>query len=707
MGKFLFCLLFGSLLAQHTWAEDSLFFKADRYRSDLDSGVTLAEGNVQVRIGEQIVRADVMEFRSKESLIIATGNVDVEKGTLRIKAKKGIMNSKSGLGEFTDAVMRVTGEFSIEAHQLVQLDPRKYRATNAKYSSCLDCPQSWSLVGASIDLELEGFAEIHHALFQIRDTPIAYFPVFLWPVKTKRQSGFLLPEFAQSPDLGSQVNVPYFWVHGDHSDSTHEYRYMTKGGHRVWNQLRYRHSQRSFVDGEFSYTQNSAIADVPFNRYGYSLKGRSQINPQWTFRFEAEGSSDPIYATQFFDEFQGQQMHTLQNRASVSRTGRDSLFVVQGLINTDNLPQAGSQEAGLNQAPSVSYSMASLSLLQNLRLSWRGDLDSFSRRGPGFDDGSLWIREGERASLNMRLQAPVTFRYLDWIPSAKVRAQGYHFGERPSETAPSAGRLFSAFDQRIKSSFSRVYLVDGIGDLKALRHSVTPSLRWSWAPPDYRTAHPFFDDANAPRFDLFDPNSVDAAQLALGTVSEEQRLRPHHLLSMGLETRFVGRFGETQRTYSEFLSSYVTQDYSIMDQGEGNLQWGRLYFGAGGGYAGLSLATNATHDWATDSTDFRNEMSYKWSRYALRAVQVLGAGVEAYGAGASVTELGPVNVSADFTWNAVAGTLDSQSYGLSYTSPSKCWLFSIVVVQTPGGAGFSYAPLISIVFAESSKARSF
>ena len=59
------------------------------------------------------------------------------------------------------------------------------------------------------------------ALLKIYDFPIFYFPKFFHPDPTvKRQSGFLMPQFANNSTLGFSSSVPYFWAISQDKDMT-------------------------------------------------------------------------------------------------------------------------------------------------------------------------------------------------------------------------------------------------------------------------------------------------------------------------------------------------------------------------------------------------------------------------------------------------------------------------------------------------------
>ena len=60
-----------------------------------------------------------------------------------------------------------------------------------------------------------------NAVIKIYNLPIFYLPKMAHPDPTvSRRSGFLTPSFADTKNLGSSVNLPYFWAIGDDKDLT-------------------------------------------------------------------------------------------------------------------------------------------------------------------------------------------------------------------------------------------------------------------------------------------------------------------------------------------------------------------------------------------------------------------------------------------------------------------------------------------------------
>ena len=96
-----------------------------------------------------------------------------------------------------------------------------------------------------------------NALLKIYDVPVFYFPKFFHPDPTvKRQSGFLVPAFSQSNNLGNYISIPYFNAISNSSDLTFTPRFYDNG--KTIYQTEYRkHNKNSKHKLDFSIKNKS------------------------------------------------------------------------------------------------------------------------------------------------------------------------------------------------------------------------------------------------------------------------------------------------------------------------------------------------------------------------------------------------------------------------------------------------------------------
>ena len=134
------------------------------------------------------------------------------------------------------------------------------------FTSCKkndSCP-AWSFKSKEVKHDkIKKNIEYKHAVLNIYDFPVFYFPKFFHPDPTvKRQSGLLKPELRGSKTLGSSLNLPYFHVISDNKDLTlnstlfkkdmymfqNEYRQVDKNSNLIAN-FGYTHGYKSTIEG--------------------------------------------------------------------------------------------------------------------------------------------------------------------------------------------------------------------------------------------------------------------------------------------------------------------------------------------------------------------------------------------------------------------------------------------------------------------------
>ena len=99
------------------------------------------------------------------------------------------------------------------------------------FTSCKDndeCPP-WAITSKEIIHDKEK-KEIQYkkAWLKIYNIPVLYFPKFFHPDPTvDRKSGFLMPAFGESKNLGASVNIPYFYAISDSQDLTFKPRFFS------------------------------------------------------------------------------------------------------------------------------------------------------------------------------------------------------------------------------------------------------------------------------------------------------------------------------------------------------------------------------------------------------------------------------------------------------------------------------------------------
>jgi hypothetical protein len=229
----------GDLWAQEGRSEISVTAASMKTMAD---GTLTAEGEVLVK-GEGVsVRADNLKYDPGSDTLMLTGNVVME------EAGGGAFTGDAlalDLADLTGGISRgeiiiVPNGFRVRGEDINRLGPEEYSVSKGVFTSCPgDCPD-WSFTASKIQVRKEGYLEARHAAFRILGVPVFYTPYLLYPVKTKRQTGLLFPEFSFSEETGLESSWPVFITLGPNADATVSPRTFSRDSSGLDLESRYR-----------------------------------------------------------------------------------------------------------------------------------------------------------------------------------------------------------------------------------------------------------------------------------------------------------------------------------------------------------------------------------------------------------------------------------------------------------------------------------
>ena len=111
--------------------------------------------------------------------------------------------------------------FYIKGEKIEKRGEATYRLENATVTTCDGEAPDWRLAGSELDVTVDGYGTMKHGRFLARDIPLLYVPYLIFPAKTTRQSGLLLPHLSYSRDKnGLDVELPFFWAISESVDAT-------------------------------------------------------------------------------------------------------------------------------------------------------------------------------------------------------------------------------------------------------------------------------------------------------------------------------------------------------------------------------------------------------------------------------------------------------------------------------------------------------
>lgn len=219
-------------------------------------------------IGDNIsVISDKAYRRTEDNLFEAVGNVIINHETNSIYGEKATLNFVTGETQVMGNVRYVSPEmtmygshitYQIETghlqlqnariisdnyvvfgREIIQDETGEIYAQDAEYTTCRDCPESWSIMGEEVWVTLNEYIRIKNAYIKARGVPIMYVPYIVLPIKKERETGLLFPSISFRQTEGVRIQQPFFWAIDDHRDLTLTPSFYGKRGSGT--DLEYRH----------------------------------------------------------------------------------------------------------------------------------------------------------------------------------------------------------------------------------------------------------------------------------------------------------------------------------------------------------------------------------------------------------------------------------------------------------------------------------
>src|SRR6266436_5396730 len=181
--------------------------------------------------GDVTILADRLEEVTADNLIIATGNVEITKGTARLLAERIEFNIKSGTGVVYEGRSSVSPYYRIDGERKERLGEGRYHVRRGVFTTCESDPPAWSFRFREADVDLEEGLVGKGGAFWVDKIPLLpVLPFFAAAIRRERQTGFLFPRFGSSSFKGAFLELPFYWAIADNVDATVTLSEYTKRG---------------------------------------------------------------------------------------------------------------------------------------------------------------------------------------------------------------------------------------------------------------------------------------------------------------------------------------------------------------------------------------------------------------------------------------------------------------------------------------------
>ena len=206
--------------------EQPIDFAADSVSSNAETGVLIATGNVIIEQGQLRLTADEVEYNRNDETAIATGNVIFTDHGGNTHYVDTLRLDNNFARAFAEPVISNLSDGSwVSAASLTHDNENGTAFVESGFTPC-DCDYkdgetpAWELKSTETRHDPAAQTVFHNNVtMHIFDVPVMYFPYLSHPDWTvRRRSGVLPPEIKFSSDLGMTYGQSYYWVTGETHD---------------------------------------------------------------------------------------------------------------------------------------------------------------------------------------------------------------------------------------------------------------------------------------------------------------------------------------------------------------------------------------------------------------------------------------------------------------------------------------------------------
>ncbi|MDD4463739.1 MAG: LPS assembly protein LptD [Desulfobacterales bacterium] len=501
---------------------------ADRITYDEPGKVYIAEGNVVITRADRRLTADRVRFDHQQMKASADGHVMLIAGK-DVLTGEGVdidLNSETGT-IYGGSIFIQENHFYIQGDTIQKTAKSTYTIDRGSFSSCDGKKPDWKITGRNLNVTVEGYGTVQHAALWVKDVPVFYLPYLFFPVKLKRQSGLLTPEFSHSDRKGFQYVQPFFWAINDSSDATLYADVMETRGVKMGMEYRYildkkskgalmldGFSDRKIDDGVSADSQDWGYAgDAAFrpnsDRYWFRMKQDQTLPFGFTGRMDLDIVSDQDYLHEFkngysgfdetdryFSETFGRDLDDYNdrirtNRINLLKTGNAYSLNLEGRWYDDVVKRrSDAPDDTLQQLPFAGLALAKQGW-EGTPLFWNGEASytNFYR-----ESGT----SGQRMDLHPRMYLPYHYgNYFFFEPSIGLRQTSWlvdQWDEAGAGDNRDLSRTLYDLNLEFSTEISRIYSQDGSD---AIRHSIQPKIAYQYLSDFNEDDHPYFDEIDA------------------------------------------------------------------------------------------------------------------------------------------------------------------------------------------------------------------
>ncbi|MBF0099698.1 MAG: LPS-assembly protein LptD [Desulfobacterales bacterium] len=249
-----------------------------------------ALGHVTIEHETTSLYADYIRFDHDTQKAFAKGNVFITQSDGdRLSCDEMDIDLNEEIGTLYGGKMFIDHtHLYINGNKIQKTGKNTYTIYKSRLTTCDGENPDWKITGNDLSLTVEGYGFVNHVAFWVKDIPIFYIPWMVFPIKTKRQTGLLLPKLGFSKRKGFTYNQPFFWAINDQADITFSANHMHTRGENIGVEYRHlfsRTSQLMLMADGFKDKKTDDGTEQRQNDWGYQDRGETHWPRTHTSRY--------------------------------------------------------------------------------------------------------------------------------------------------------------------------------------------------------------------------------------------------------------------------------------------------------------------------------------------------------------------------------------------------------------------------------------
>lgn len=279
--------------------QSPVYVAADQMQLD-ENGESQVAGMVEVRQGQNLMRADSAVITNNRDKVTLTGHVYLQDPAMTLEADSAELTLDGSGSHIVNARYALHGaHMRGSARTIHRASAWQVAIDGGMYTTCEPGHDTWAVGAEQIRMDQEaGWGSARHMWLKVQSVPVLYVPYVSFPLDKRRRTGVLYPTITVSGDSGLDVAVPYYFNLDPQADLLLRPRLIEERGALLEGEFRYLHGSPSYSVGEGSLAAGWMAADRAYNdeaRHVVRFRHVGNPRPEWQVLADATDVSDVDY----------------------------------------------------------------------------------------------------------------------------------------------------------------------------------------------------------------------------------------------------------------------------------------------------------------------------------------------------------------------------------------------------------------------------